>query len=229
MGGCGGRRFARARRGRGGEDRGRIRAAAARDRSRGSAQGGRAARSSCARLERALPPQVHLGARRGGVRERRAQDRLPRGLGPQRHRADRNLRRRCAVGRGDGNPRRLGLDPDAQVPRPGRARAAPAGQRGARAPRRRRRRQLRREARLETRRAGRLPGEEARRTGSLHRGPPREPERRRHAGAGPLLRHGGGVRRGRRDPRDEDPRGGRHRRLRRPRAFPARSSTSRPR
>ena len=56
-----------------------------------------------------------------------------------------------------GDPRRLGVDPDAEISRPDRAGAAPARQRGARALRRGRRRQLRRQARPQAHRAGRLP------------------------------------------------------------------------
>ena len=56
---------------------------------------------------------------------------------------------------GTRDARRLGLDPDAEIPRPDRPRAAPAGQRRARALRRRCRRQLRRQARHQARGAGR--------------------------------------------------------------------------
>jgi len=48
----------------------------------------------------------------------------------QRHRGRSKPSASQRSGRRLGNPRHLGLDPDAQVPRPGRSRAAPARQRG---------------------------------------------------------------------------------------------------
>ena len=60
---------------------------------------GEPAGASGARLERALPPQVRLGTGRGGVRQGRAPARVPRDVGAQRDGADRDLRRRRAVGR----------------------------------------------------------------------------------------------------------------------------------
>ncbi len=72
---------------------------------------------------------------------------VPRRLGPQLDGADRDLRRYGRLGSVARTARRLGLDPDAEICRSDRARAAAARQRGARALRYRCRRQLRRQAR----------------------------------------------------------------------------------
>ena len=68
-------------------------------------------------------------------------------MGPLRHRTDRNFRRARELGPLAGNPRRLGLDPDAEISRPDCERAAHADVVRARAFRRGRGRQLRRQAR----------------------------------------------------------------------------------
>ena len=103
-----------------------------------------------------LHRQVRLGTCGRGFRPRRAQAFLTRALGPQRDGADRNLWRRGAVGSGPADARCVGFDPDAEIPRPVGARAAPAGQRGASAFRRRCRRQFRRQARHQAYGAGRI-------------------------------------------------------------------------
>ena len=117
--------------------------------------------------QRALSP-----AHSSGVRSRRIspraphRDRLSRALAPQRDGADRDLRRGGAVGRGGAAARRLGLDPDAEISRPARARAAPAGQCRARPFRRRCRRQLWRQARPQAQRARRISRARAGRAGA---------------------------------------------------------------
>ena len=93
------------------------------------------------------------------------------------------------------DPRRLGLDPDAEISRPDRRRAQAADVVGARAPRRRRRRQLRRQARHQAHRAGRLSVAPARLPGAADRGSPGEHARRRRARAGAAVRRRGRVRR----------------------------------
>ena len=70
MGRSRGRRHARAGRRRRRAGGGRLRAAAARHRSRGSGQAGEPAGAPGARLQRALPPPLRVGAGRGGVRAR---------------------------------------------------------------------------------------------------------------------------------------------------------------
>ena len=68
-------------------------------------------------------------------------------MGPQLDGADRDLRRGGELGSVARDPRRLCVDPDAEISRPDRGRAQAAGLGRARAPRRRRRRQLRGQAR----------------------------------------------------------------------------------
>ena len=213
MGRGGGRRHARARRGRGRAGRGRVRAAAARDRCRSSACAPGAPLVHPAHGSNViLAQEVRLGAGRRGFREGRSTS------SPSARRWGRSsstvpIETFGVAAQWDPahrDPRRLGLDPDAEISRPGREGAAAAGQRRARALRRRRRRQLRREARPQAHGARRLSREEARRAGALHRGPPREHARRRHAGTRPLLRHAGRVRLATATIRAlEDPRGGR--------------------
>ncbi len=89
---------------------------------------GVAARPSRSRHQPALSPDLRVGAGRGGFRRFAASRRLSRALAPQRHGADRDVRRGGALGSGDAAPRRLGLDPDAEILRSARPRAAPAGQ-----------------------------------------------------------------------------------------------------
>ena len=184
MGRGGGRGHARAGRGRGRTGRGRLRAAAARDRP-GGGDRGRERRWCIRRTARTCS----ITASSSGGRSRRIS---PRPSTSSRFRVRWGRSATVPIetfgvaaqwDRGHRDPRRLGLDPDAEVSRPDRARAAPARQRGARALRRRRRRQLRREARHQAHRAGRLSGEEARRAGAPDRGPAREHARRRHARA----------------------------------------------
>ena len=148
----------------------------------------------------------------------------PRQMGPQRDGADRDLRRDGKLGSLARDPRRLGLDPDAEISRPDRDGAEAADVVGARALRRRRRRQLRRQARHQAHRAGRLSGAAARRAGAADRGPAGEHARRRHARAGAQLRRRGGVRRPGRDPLDEDAGARQRRRLCRALAVPARQA-----
>ena len=99
------------------------------------------------------------------------------------------------------DPRRLGLDPDAEISRPDRGGAEAAGLGGARALRRRRRRQLRGQARHQAHRARRLPVAPARGSGAPDRGPAGEHARRRRPRAGAAVRRRGRVRRCRRSPR----------------------------
>ena len=84
-------------------------------------------------------------------------------LEPQLDGAARNLRRHRLVGPAPRPARRVGLDPDAAVPRPGRRSAADPLEPGAGALRRRRRRQLRSQARDQARRTRRAPGPPTRR------------------------------------------------------------------
>ena len=223
-----GRRHARAGRGRRRAGRGRVRAAAARDRCRaGDGQCGSALVHPAHGSQRPAAPQVRLGPGRGGISPRRSTSSLPRDAGA----AARRCRSRPSASRRNGirarDARHLGLDPDAEISRPDRARAAPARQRGARALRRRRRRQLRREARHQAHRAGRLSGEDARLSGAPDRGPAREHARRRHARSRPHLRHDRRLRRRRHHPRAQDPRHRQCRRLCRPLAVPARQAGER--
>ena len=111
------------------------------------------------------------------------------------------------------DPRRLGLDPDAEISRPDRDGAEDADVVGARALRRRCRRQLRRQARHQAHGAGRLSVAAARRAGAADRGPAGEHARRRHARAGAHLRRRGRVRRPGHHPLDEDARARQRRRL----------------
>ena len=78
---------------------------------------------------------------------------VPRGLGPQFDRAGRDVRHHGGLGSVARTARRLGLDPDAQICRPDRARAAASRQCRARASRCRCRRQLWRQARHQAHRA----------------------------------------------------------------------------
>ena len=119
--------------------------------------------ASRARLERAARPALRLGRRGRGLRRGAAHARLSREVGPQRHRADRDLRRGGELGPVARDAGRVGLDPDAQVRRPDRARPAHAAERRARASGRRCRRQLRRQARHQAHRARGLPVAQARR------------------------------------------------------------------
>ena len=176
------------RRGRGGAHRHRIWRTAGRGRSRSRASAGRAARPSGARLEPALSPQVHVGAGRAGFRGGAAPHRLSRALAPQRHRADRDVRRRRALGFGGAAHRDLGLGADAEIRRSDRARAAPAGERRARPLRHRRGWLLWRQARLEACGPRRLSRAALGRSRAPHRGPAREFARRRRARARPHLR-----------------------------------------
>ena len=183
MGRGGGRRQPRARRGRRRGGAGRIRAAAVRARCRAGLRR-RHAGARGARLERAARPHLRLGRGRAGLRRQPAHLQAPRQMGPQRHGADRDLRRDGKLGSLARGARRLGLDPDAEIPRSARLGAEAAGLGRARALRRRRRRQLRRQARHQARRAGRLPLEAARLSGAADRGSAREHARRRHARPG---------------------------------------------
>ena len=91
--------------------------------------------------------------------------------------------------------RRLGLDPDAEISRPDRARAADSRQRRAGASGRRCRRQLRRQARHQADRAGGASGAAARPAGAPDRGPAGQYGRRRRPRPRAHLRRRGRLQR----------------------------------
>ena len=158
------------------------------------------------------------------LRRGAAQARLSREVGPQRHRADRDLRRGGELGPLARDAGRVGLDPDAQVRRPDRPRAAHAAQRRARAPGCRRRRQLRRQARHQAHGARGLPLAPAVAPGQADRGPAREHARRRHAWARARVRRRAGLRRRRHGACHAHARARQRRRLRGPLAAAARQA-----
>ena len=201
----------------------RLRAAAVRARRRGGLPAGQPAGASRARLERAARPELRVGRGRPGFRRSAAPAAAPRQMGPQLHRADRDLRRGGELGPVARDARRLGLDPDAEISRPDRARAA-LPLRRARASGRRRRRQLRRQARHQAYGAGRLSLAPARLPGAADRGPAGEHARRRHARARARVRRRAGVRRTRRHPLHAHARARQCRRLCGPLAVPARQA-----
>ena len=109
------------------------------------------------RQQRAGAQDLRMGAGRGGFRDGRARALLPRALGAFVDGADRDFRRSLPLGPDPGDPRRLGVDPDAQLPGADRERARHPDQFGPGAQRRRRGRQLRRQARHQAHRHNRIP------------------------------------------------------------------------
>ena len=152
---------------------------------------------------------------------------VPRHLGTQLHGSDRDVRRAGVVGPLARDARRVGLDPDAEICRADRPRAAAARQRGARALRCRCRRQLRRQARHQAHRAGGASRAQARPAGAADRGPARQHALGRPARPGPHLRRVGRLRRCRHRQVDEDARARQCRRLCGTRAVPARQADRR--
>ena len=126
----------------------RIRAAAVRDRSRAGATTRRARRCIPTHgTQRAARQDFRLGRGRQAFRREPAAPVVPRDLGPQLDGADRDLWRCGQMGSVARNARCLGLDPDAEISRPDRARLAHSGQQRPRASGCRCRRQLWRQAR----------------------------------------------------------------------------------
>ncbi len=157
-----------------------------------------------ARLQRAARPHLCLGRSGKTFCREPAPSVVPGDLGPQFHRADRDLWRRGVLGSVARDAGRLGLDPDAEIPRSDRARVADSRQQCARASGRRCRRQLRRQARHQADRAGGASGAAARPAGAADRGPAGEHARRRRPWPGTHLRCRGRLQRRRHRQIDED-------------------------
>jgi xanthine dehydrogenase molybdopterin-binding subunit B len=100
----------------------------AEDASEKSLAAGEPTGASLARLQRAARPHFRVGRGRKTFCRERAPTVVPRHLGAQLHRSNRDLRHRGILGSVARHAGCVGLDPDAEISRPDRARAADPGQ-----------------------------------------------------------------------------------------------------